>query len=51
MAPDDALTIEDVVASIGKRLWGAALLMVIDFNNDLAAPDVRERDKGIAAAL
>ena len=51
MAPDDALTIEDVVASIGKRPWGSVLLVVGDFNNDLAALDVRERDEGIAAAL
>ena len=51
MTPDDALTIEDVVVTTSKRPRGAALLVVGDFNTDLAAPEVREWDEGIAAAL
>ena len=30
---------------------GGALLVVVNFNTDLAAPEGRERDKGIAEAL
>ena len=37
--PDDASTVEDVVAAIGKRPWGVALLMFEDFNTNLAAPE------------
>ena len=49
--PDDASTIEDVIAAIGKQTWGAALLVVRNFNTDLAAPEGWEQEKGIAAAL
>ena len=51
LSPDDALTIEDVVAAIGKRPQGSALLVVGDLNTDLAAPEGREQDKGIVEAL
>ena len=39
LAPDDALIIEGVVAAIGKRPQGAALLVVGYFNTALAAPE------------
>ena len=51
LVPDGASTIEDVVAAIGKRPRGGALLLVGDFNTDLAALEVREQDEGIVAAL
>ena len=51
LAPDDASTIEDIVAAISKRPWGAALLAVGDFNTNLATTEVLEQNKGIAAAL
>ena len=51
LAPDDASTIGDVIAAIVQRPQGAALLMVGDFNTDLAAPEGREWDKGITADM
>ena len=51
LAPDDASKIEDVLAAISQRPRGAALLVVGDFNTDLDAPEDRERDEGIAAAM
>ena len=39
LAPDDALTIEEVVAATSQRPWGAALLVVGDFNTELGAPE------------
>ena len=51
MAPEDASTIEDVIATISKRPHGATLLVVGNFNTDLAALEGRERDEGIAADL
>ena len=50
-SPDDASTIEDVIAAIGKRPRGAALLVVGNFNTNLSAPKGRERDEGVAADL
>ena len=47
LTPDDASNIEDVVAAIGKPLRGAALLVVVNFNTNLAASEGRERDEGI----
>ena len=41
LAPKNSLTIEYVVAAIGKRPQGAALLVVGDFNTNLAAPEGR----------
>ena len=51
LAPDNASTIEDVVAAIGKRPRGDMLVVVGDLNTDLAAPEVRKWDEGISAAL
>ena len=51
MAPYKSSTIEDVVAAISKQPRGGALLVVGNFNTDLAAPKGRERYKGISAAL
>ena len=51
MALEYALTIADVVAAIRKWPRGDALLVVGDFNTDLDAPEDRERDEGIAAAM
>ena len=42
LAPDNASTIEDVVAAIGKRPQGAALVVVGNFNTYLATPEGRE---------
>ena len=51
LAPDDALTIEDIVAAISQRPQGAALLVVGNFYTDLAAPEGRAWDKEIAVAM
>ena len=51
LAPDDASTVEDVVADIGKQHQGGALLMLVDFNTSLVAPEGQERDEGIPEAL
>ena len=51
MPPDDASTIEDVVAAISKRPQGAAIMVVRNFNTKLAVPEVWEQDEGIAAVL
>ena len=39
LAPDDASTIEDVVAAVSKQPRGVALLVAGNFNTDLAAPE------------
>ena len=51
LAPGYASTIEDVVVAIGNRPRGGNLLVVGDFKTDLAAPEGREQDEGIAADL
>ena len=51
LAPDDALTIEDVFTAIIQRSQGAALLVVGDFNTKLDVPEGRVMDKDIAAAM
>ena len=51
MAPDYALTIVDVVTGIRNWPRGDMLLVVDNFNTNLAPPKGRERNKGIAAAL
>ena len=51
LAPDNPLTIEDVVAFIIQRPQGATLLVDGDFNNDLAAPEGWAQEKEIVAAL
>ena len=45
------MTIEGVVAGIIQRPWGPALLVVGDFNTNLAALEVWERDMGTAAIM
>ena len=50
-APNNASTVEDVVADIGKQHQGGALLMLVDFNTSLVAPEGQERDEGIPEAL
>ena len=49
--PDNALTIEVVVVAISQRPQGAALLVVSNFNTDLAAPEERARDEEISTAM
>ena len=51
LAPENASTIDNVVAAISQQPRGATLLVVGDFNTDLDAPKGRERDEGIAAAM
>ena len=45
------MTIHAIVASISKWPQGPPLLAVGYFNTNLYAPEGRERNKGIAAAL
>ena len=45
MAPYYASTIEDVIVAISQRPWGSALMVVRNFNTNLAAPEVWARDK------
>ena len=49
--PDNASTIEDVVAAISQRPRGGALLVVRDFNTDLAVPEGRVQGEEIAVAM
>ena len=49
--PDDASTIEEVIADIIQHPRGPALLTVGDFNTNLAAPEGLAQDKEIAAAI
>ena len=42
LVPENALTIEDVVAAISQRPIEGALLVVGYFNTDLVAPEVWE---------
>ena len=51
LAPDDASTLEEVVAVIIKRPREGTLLMFEDFNTNLAAPKGQELNRGIAATL
>ena len=39
LAPDEAWTTEDVVAAIINWTWGAALLVIGNFNTDLDTPE------------
>ena len=50
-APDDASTIDDVVAAIRQWPQGPALLVVGNFHTDMVIPEGWERDGGIAAAM
>ena len=49
--PDDTSTIEDIVAAIRQCPQGAALLVVGDFNTNLADPEGQARDKEISLAM
>ena len=51
LAPDDTLTIESVVATLKERPRGAKLLVVGDFNVNLAEPEGDWRVEDIAAAM
>ena len=51
MAPDYASTIENVVAAFSQRPQGAALMVVGNFNNNLAAPEGQAWDEDFAAAM
>ena len=48
---DESLTIEDVVVATSQRPWETALLVVENFNTNLAAPEGRAQNKEIAAAM
>ena len=50
-APDDASTIDDVVAAISQQPKGAALLVVGNFNTNLAATEGRAQDEEVAADM
>ena len=47
LAPDNASTIEDVVAAIGKRPQGATLIVFGDFNSNLVEPEGHGYGKAI----
>ena len=47
LAQYNASTIEDVAAAISQRLRGSTLLVVINFNTNLAAPEGRDQGEGI----
>ena len=51
MVPDDALTIEEIVAAISQHPRGRALLAVGNLNTDLADIVGRERNEGVAVAM
>ena len=51
LVPYYASTIEDVVATISQRPWGAALPVVRNFNTNLSAPEGRAQDVEITAAM
>ena len=51
ISPDNATTIEGVVADIRQRPRGAAMLVTGNFNSKLASLEGHVRDEVIAAAL
>ena len=51
MVPDDASTVEEVVAAISQQPQGDALMVVGDFNTDLSALEGRVRDEEITADM
>ena len=51
LAPENATTIEVIVAAISQQPRGAALLVVGDFNTDLEAPEGQAWDEEIAVAM
>ena len=51
LAPDDTLTIESVVVALKEHPRGAKLLLMGDFNVNLAEPEGDWRGEDIAAAI
>ena len=51
IAPENTLTIEDVVTAISRQTQGDDMLMAENFNADLAKPEGTTRAEEIAAAL
>ena len=51
IAPDNASTIENVVAAISRQPQGGELLMTGEFNADLAKPKGNVHTEKIAKAL
>ena len=51
MPPDDASTIEDVIAATRQRPRGGALMVVGNFNTDLVAPEGQEQDGEIVEVI
>ena len=51
LVPYNSSTIEDVVAAIRHCPWEGALLVVVDYNTDLVAPEGGEQDEDIVAAM
>ena len=51
IAPDNASTIEAVVAATSQKPCGADLLVIGNFNADLESPEENARDEESAAAL
>ena len=51
LAPDNAETIEQVVAALGDKLRGTALIVVGDLNTDLGDTKNHRRGSEIAAAM
>ena len=51
LAPHNASTLEHVVAATSQRPQGSELLVAGYFNADLAAPEVHDQDKTVAAEM
>ena len=51
VAPEDEVTMETVIAAIGRKPPGADLMVAGDFNVDILAPEVNRRAENIATDL
>ena len=51
VAPEDKVTMETVVAAIGRKPRGAELMVAGDFNVDIMAPEGNRRAENIATDL
>ena len=51
VAPEDEVTMETMVAAIGRKPRGAELMVAGDFNVDLTAPEGNRRAENIATDL
>ena len=51
VAPEDELTMETVIAAIGRKPPGAELMVVGDFNVDIMDPEGNRRAENIATDL